>query len=90
MALVLSTFDAAKALKAKAAVTLSELWGALSMAALADSNLPSPVADSEECTALMANRILCPSTRVHNAQHDRHAAHARGGGSSHAVTIKAA
>ena len=49
----------AKALEAKAtAVTVTEPWDALSMAALAERNMPNPVADYEEGVAAMANRIL--------------------------------
>lgn len=49
----------AKELGAKAtAVTVTELWDALSMAAMAERNLPNPVADYEERVAAEANRIL--------------------------------
>jgi nucleotide-binding universal stress UspA family protein len=49
----------AKALGAEAtAVTVTEPWDALSMAALAERNLPNPVADYEEGIAAAANRIL--------------------------------
>lgn len=49
----------AKALEAKAtAVTVTEPWDALSMAALAERNMPNPVADYEEGVAATANRIL--------------------------------
>lgn len=49
----------AKALKAKAtAVTVTEPWDALSMAALAERNIPNPVAGYEEGVAAAANRIL--------------------------------
>jgi nucleotide-binding universal stress UspA family protein len=40
------------------AVTVTEPWDALSMAALAERNLPNPVADYEERMAAAANRIL--------------------------------
>ena len=49
----------AKALNAKAtAVTVTEPWDALSMAALAESQMHNPVADYEERMAALANRIL--------------------------------
>jgi nucleotide-binding universal stress UspA family protein len=49
----------AKALSARAsAVTVTEPWDALSMAALAERGLPNPVADYEEGVAAAANRIL--------------------------------
>lgn len=49
----------AKALGAKAtAVTVTEPWDALSMAALAESQIRNPVADYEERMAAVANRIL--------------------------------
>ena len=48
-----------KELNAKAtAVTVTEPWDALSMAALAERSVPNPVADYEECMAGSANRIL--------------------------------
>jgi nucleotide-binding universal stress UspA family protein len=51
--------ELAKHLEAKAtAVTVTEPWDALSMAALAERNLPNPVADYEEGVAAAANRIL--------------------------------
>ena len=49
----------AKALQAKAtAVTVTEPWDALSMAALAERSVPNPVADYEEGVAATANRVL--------------------------------
>jgi len=49
----------AKSLKAKVtAVTVTEPWDALSMAALAESQVRNPVADYEERMAAAANRIL--------------------------------
>ena len=49
----------AKKLGAKAtAVTVTEPWDALSMAALAERNIPNPVADYDENVAASANRIL--------------------------------
>ena len=49
----------AKALNAQAtAVTVTEPWDALSMAALAERGMPNPVADYDECMAAAANRIL--------------------------------
>ena len=49
----------AKHLGAKAtAVTVSESWDALSMAALAERNVPNPIGDYEERMAAAANRIL--------------------------------
>ena len=49
----------AKHLEAKAtAVTVTEPWDALSMAALAERNIPNPVAGYEEGVAATANRIL--------------------------------
>ncbi len=49
----------AKKLGAKAtAVTATEPWDALSMAALAERSVPNPVADYEEGVAASANRIL--------------------------------
>ena len=49
----------AKELKAKAtAVTVTEPWDALTMAALVERNVPNPVADYEEGVAASANRIL--------------------------------
>jgi nucleotide-binding universal stress UspA family protein len=49
----------AKALEAKAtAVTVTEPWDALSMAALAERSVPNPVADYEEGVAATANRVL--------------------------------
>ena len=49
----------AKKLGAKAtAVTATEPWDALSMAALAERSVPNPVADYEESVAASANRIL--------------------------------
>lgn len=53
----------AKELKAQVtAVTATEPWDALSMAALAERGLPNPVADYEEAAAASANRILCGVT----------------------------
>jgi nucleotide-binding universal stress UspA family protein len=40
------------------AVTVTEPWEALSMAALAERGLPNPVADYDEAVATSANRIL--------------------------------
>jgi nucleotide-binding universal stress UspA family protein len=40
------------------AVTVTEPWDALSMAALAERGMPNPVADYDECMAAAANRIL--------------------------------
>jgi nucleotide-binding universal stress UspA family protein len=49
----------AKALGAQVtAVTVTEPWDALSMAALAERGMPNPVADYDECMAAAANRIL--------------------------------
>jgi nucleotide-binding universal stress UspA family protein len=49
----------AKALNAQAtAVTVTEPWDALSMAALAERGMPNPVADYDESVAAAANRIL--------------------------------
>jgi nucleotide-binding universal stress UspA family protein len=49
----------AKALGAQAsAVTVTEPWDAMSMAALAERGMPNPVADYEEAVASAANRIL--------------------------------
>jgi nucleotide-binding universal stress UspA family protein len=49
----------AKALGGQAiAVTVTEPWEALSMAALAERGMPNPVADYDECMAAAANRIL--------------------------------
>lgn len=49
----------ARQLEAKAtAVTVTEPWDALSMAALAERGLPNPVADYEERMAAAGNRIL--------------------------------
>ena len=51
--------ELAKHLKAKVtAVTVTESWDALSMAALAERNIPDPVGDYEERMAASANRIL--------------------------------
>ena len=51
--------ELAKHLEAKVtAVTVTESWDALSMAALAERNIPNPVADYEERMAASANRIL--------------------------------
>jgi nucleotide-binding universal stress UspA family protein len=55
----------AKQLGAKAtAVTVTEPWDAISMAALAERNLPNPVADYEEGVAATANRILAAATEA--------------------------
>ena len=49
----------AKALGAKAtAITVTEAWDALSMAALAERGVPNPVADYEQSASSAANRIL--------------------------------
>lgn len=49
----------AKALNAQVTVaTVTEPWDALSMAALADRNVPNPVANYDESAAAAANRIL--------------------------------
>jgi nucleotide-binding universal stress UspA family protein len=49
----------AKALNAQAsAVTVTEPWDALSMAALAERGMRNPVADYDEAVASAANRIL--------------------------------
>ena len=49
----------AKQLKAKAtAVTVTEPWDALSMAALAERGLPNPVADYDERMTAAGNRVL--------------------------------
>jgi nucleotide-binding universal stress UspA family protein len=49
----------AKEIKAKVtAVTVTEPWEALSMAALAERGLPNPVAEYDERVAASANRIL--------------------------------
>ena len=49
----------AKALNARAtAVTVTEPWDALSMAARAERGIPNPVADYDEAVASAANRIL--------------------------------
>ncbi len=53
----------AKRLGAKAkAVTVTEPWDAFSMAALAERNLPNPVADYEEGVGATANRILAAAS----------------------------
>lgn len=49
----------AKMLGAKVtAITVTEPWDALSMAALAERGMPNPVADYDERTAAAANQIL--------------------------------
>ncbi len=49
----------ARALKAKAtAVTVTEPWDALSMAAIAEAQMRNPIADYEERMTAAANRIL--------------------------------
>jgi nucleotide-binding universal stress UspA family protein len=49
----------AKQVNAKAtAVAVTEPWDALSMAALAESRIPNPVADYEERMKAYANRVL--------------------------------
>src|SRR5512145_2862532 len=49
----------AKALNAKStAVTVTEPWDALSMAAIAEAQMRDPIADYEERMAAAANRIL--------------------------------
>ena len=49
----------AKALNAQAtAVTVTEPWDALSMAALAERGMPNPVADYDECMVAASSRIL--------------------------------
>jgi nucleotide-binding universal stress UspA family protein len=49
----------AKALNAKVtAVTVTEPWDALSMAAIAEGRMRNPIPDYEERTAAAANRIL--------------------------------
>jgi nucleotide-binding universal stress UspA family protein len=49
----------AKVLSAQVTVaTVTEPWDALSIAALADRNVPNPVGSYEECAAAAANRIL--------------------------------
>jgi nucleotide-binding universal stress UspA family protein len=49
----------AKSLNAQAsAVTVTEAWDALSMAALAERGMRNPVADYEQAVASAANRIL--------------------------------
>jgi nucleotide-binding universal stress UspA family protein len=49
----------AKALNAKAtAITVTEPWDALSMAAIAEAQIRNPIADYEERMAAAANRIL--------------------------------
>jgi nucleotide-binding universal stress UspA family protein len=49
----------ARALNAKAtAVTVTEPWDALSMAAIAEAKMRNPIADYEEHMAAAANRIL--------------------------------
>jgi nucleotide-binding universal stress UspA family protein len=49
----------AEALAAQvSAVTVTEPWDALSMAALAERGMPNPVADYDEAVASAANRIL--------------------------------
>ena len=51
--------ELAKALNAKVtAVTVTESWDALSMAALAERSVSNPVADYEDCMATAASRIL--------------------------------
>jgi nucleotide-binding universal stress UspA family protein len=51
--------ELAKALGAKCtALTVTERWDALSMAALAERSMPNPVADFEEKVAGEANRVL--------------------------------
>ena len=51
--------ELAKYLNAKVtAVTVAESWDPLSMAALAERNIPNPVADYEERMVASANRIL--------------------------------
>jgi nucleotide-binding universal stress UspA family protein len=54
----------AKELKAKVtALTVTEPWDALSMAALADRGVPNPVADYDEAVAASANRSSGESRR---------------------------
>src|SRR5512145_3062530 len=56
---VLQGLALAKALNAKAtAVTVTEPWDALSMAAIAESQMRNPIADYEERMTAAANRIL--------------------------------
>lgn len=55
----------AKELKAQVtAVTATEPWDALSIAALAERGLPNPVADYDEAVAQSANRILWGVTQT--------------------------
>ena len=57
--------ELAKHLKVKVtAVTVTKSWDALSMAALAERNIPNPVADYEERMAASANRILWSVTEA--------------------------
>jgi nucleotide-binding universal stress UspA family protein len=54
-----AALELAKKLGASAtAVTVTEPWEALSMAALAERGMPNPVADYEEQMSAAANRIL--------------------------------
>ena len=46
------------------AVTVTESWDALSMAALAERNIRDPVGDYEERMAASANRILWSVSEV--------------------------
>ena len=56
---ILQGFALAKALNAKAtAVTVTQPWDALSMAANAERQMRNPIADYEERMAAAANRIL--------------------------------
>ncbi len=56
---VLQGLELARQLGAKAtAVTVTEPWDALSMAALAERQLPNPVADYGERMSAQANRVL--------------------------------
>lgn len=49
----------AKGIGAKAtAVTATEPWDAFSMAALAERNIPNPVADYDEQMSMLASQIL--------------------------------
>jgi nucleotide-binding universal stress UspA family protein len=54
-----AALELAKALGAKVtAVTVTEPWESLSMAALAESGIPNPVADYEEQMSAAAQRVL--------------------------------
>jgi nucleotide-binding universal stress UspA family protein len=62
---VKSGLGLAKHLKASVtAITVTEPWDAFSMAALAERNIPNPIADYEESATASANRILWSVTEA--------------------------